>query len=36
MLEGVEGESSEDPSLRVSMKRDKHISQNREPASMYV
>lgn len=36
MLEGMEGDSSEDPVLRVSMVRDEHIIMTSEAANMYV
>lgn len=35
MLEGIEGDSSEDPVLQVSMVRDRHISMTHEPTNMY-
>lgn len=36
MLEGLEGDGSEDPVLKVSMVRDKHTSMTIEPANVYI
>lgn len=36
MPEGMKGEGSEDPSLKVSMKRDRHIRRNREPGNTAI
>lgn len=35
MLEGIEGDSSEDPGLQVSMVRDRPISMTHEPTNTY-